>query len=167
MCLVTITQSGCIGPFSRDKSDEDQAISIFDEDKFMDINEFDFPEYEWGRDAKAVEEIYVDAMVEYFFRKRYEKAILVLNSALKIYKKDARVYTRLMECYARLHQEQEALNTMAQANAEIHAFETFPGISRYRYELEKSLAIITEGPVEVQRGFFGRMIRWPAKLWPF
>ena len=169
VCLGALLSTGCYGPFSRGGG-EDEILSIYDKDKFLDINEFHFPEYQWGRDAKAVEEMYIDAMVEYFFRNRYDRTLLVCNSALKVYQKDARIYTRMMESYARLGQEELALAVIPQADTQLDGFATHPGISRYRFELENSIAARTAPEAEPERGLLGKILHAPlivTKLWPF
>ena len=170
VCLGALVFTGCYGPFSRGGDAEDQILSIYNKDKFLEINEFHFPEYQWGRDAKAVEEMYIDAMVEYFFRNRYEKTLLVCASALKVYPKDARVYTRMMESYARLGQEEQALALIPQADAQLNGFSTHPGISRYRFEMEQTIAARLAPDVEPERGLVGKILHAPMKitaLWPF
>ncbi|NVM03932.1 MAG: tetratricopeptide repeat protein [Candidatus Helarchaeota archaeon] len=131
------------------------------------MNEYSFREYEWNMDSKAAEEIYIRGLSDYFFKGQYDKAALIFNSALKIYKKDARIYTRLVECYARLGDYKKALSVLNIGANEIVGFDAMPGILRYRNELNDKINETLQLSTQKKRNIFIRILTYPKKLFPF
>ena len=145
-----------------------QFPSVFSNKGFLDIKEYEFVEYQWNNDAKISEDIYIRGLVDFYFRKQYKKAVVVFESALKININDARVYTRLIECYARLDEYDKALEIINLANDELKGFGANPGITSYRREIaDLQFQLIAETGQGQKRNIFLRILFFPAKLWPF
>ncbi len=156
----------CTIPFRKEKQDS-IIISVFDDNNYLNVNEYSFREYEWNRESRAAEEIYIRGLSDYFFKKQYDKAVLIFNSSLKIYKKDARIYVRLAECYARMEDLNQAIAILNTGANEIYGLDSLPGIISYRDELNNSLNEILEESQIRKRNIFIRILTYPKKLWPF
>ena len=46
LCIIIFIQ-GCFLPFIGGKKEKNDEISVFDTKKFLEIREYDFPEYKW------------------------------------------------------------------------------------------------------------------------
>ena len=164
--LIVFIFESCTIPFISSKQNN-SVISIFDNDSYLNVNEYSFREYEWNRDSRAAEEIYIRGLSDYFFRGQYNRAEIIFNSALKIYRKDARIYTRLAECYARLGDYNKGLSVLNTGANEIFGYDTIPGIIRYRNELNIKINESSQQAVERKRNIIIRILTFPLKLLPF
>ena len=167
-CLfIAIYIQGCFLPFIGGDGNKVETISIFDKKKFLEVQEFDFPEYKWNNNAKFAEEIYAKAMADYFFTDRYQNALEVLESARKVYPIDARIHVRIVECYARMGKLQEAINAISRGEEEIRGFSRQAGISGYLAELNKEIEMQKLAMDKPKRPLWKKILFAPAKLWPF
>jgi len=164
--LVIFIFEGCTIPFIGGKRG-DSVSSIFDKESYLDVNEYSFREYEWNRDSRAAEEIYIRGLSDYFFKGQYDRAEVIFNSALKIYRKDARIYTRLAECYARLGDYNRALSVLNTGANEIFGYDAHSGIIRYRNELNDKISESTQLATKKKRNIIIRVLTYPRKLFPF
>jgi tetratricopeptide (TPR) repeat protein len=161
--LSIFVYSNCTIPFIGG-SRENNFPSIFDNKSYLSINEYDFREYEWNKDSRTAEEIYIRGLSDYFFKNQYNKALVVFQSSLKIYKKDARVYTRLAECYARIGDLNQALAVLNNGANEIFGYDALPGIVRYRDELNKKINENIKASTQKKRNIFIRILTYPFKI---
>ena len=125
--VLFVLFSHCSIPFIGGKS-KDVGISIFDDKQYLNINEYSFREYQWNRDSRTAEEIYIKGL-DHFFKQNYEKALTIFNSALKFYKKDARIYTRLAESYARMNDLNKAVAVLNDCSNELYGYDSLPIIN--------------------------------------
>jgi tetratricopeptide (TPR) repeat protein len=145
-------------------SGENNFQSIFDNKSYLSVNEYDFREYEWNKDAKTAEEIYIRGLSDYFFKNQYDKALVIFQSSLKIYKKDAKIYTRTAECYARIGDLNQALAMLNNGANEIIGYDALPGIVRYREELNKKINENIKASAQKKRNIFIRILTYPFKI---
>jgi len=164
--LVIFIFDGCTIPFIGGKRGN-SVSSIFNKESYLNVNEYSFREYEWNRDSRAAEEIYIRGLSDYFFKGQYDRAEVIFNSALKIYRKDARIYTRLAECYARLGDFSKALSLLNMGANEIFGFDTLPGIIRYRNELNDKISESSQLATKKKRNIIIRILTYPGKLFSF
>ena len=164
--LIIFIFESCTIPFIGAKRGN-SVSSIFDKEGYLNVNEYSFREYEWNRDSRTSEEIYIRGLSDYFFKGQYDRAEVIFNSALKIYRKDARIYTRLAECYARLGDYNKALSLLNMGANEIFGFDTIPGIIRYRNELNNKINESSQLAVKKKRNIIIRILTYPRKLFPF
>ncbi len=163
---INFISINCSIPFIGAKQ-ESIAISIFDKKNYLNVDEYSFREYEWNRDSKAAEEIYIRGLSDFFFKEQYDKAAVLFKSSLKIYKKDARVYVRLAECYARINELNEAISILNTGANEILGFDALPGIVSYKRELNDKINESFQSSEIKKRNIFIRILTLPTKLWPF
>jgi tetratricopeptide (TPR) repeat protein len=161
--LAVFVYSNCTMPFIGG-SRKNNFPSIFDIKSYLPVNEYDFREYEWNRDSKTAEEIYIRGLSDYFFKNQYSKALVVFQSSLKIYKKDARIYTRIAECYARIGDLNQALAVLNNGANEIFGYDALPGITRYRDELNKKVNINIKASSQKKRNILIRILTYPFKI---
>jgi len=133
----------------------------------LNINEYTFREYEWNRDSKTAEEIYIKGLSDYFFKKQYNNAAVLFSSSLKIYKKDVRIYVRLAECYARTGELDSAVSVLNEGANELFGFDALPTVISYRDELNRKINENLQQNQKKKRNIFIRILTSPKKLWPF
>ena len=162
LLLIFIIFTNCSIPFigSEKKSN---GISIFNDKQYLDINEYSFREYQWNKDSKTAEEVYVKGL-DYFFNKNYQRAIVIFNSALKFYKKDARIYTRLAECYARANELNKAVTVLNECANELYGYDTIPEIVYYRKELNDRINVSLQITPKKKKNIFIRILTYPARI---
>lgn len=165
--FILFNVQGCFLPWIGNDTSEKPAISIFDKNKFLEVHEYDFPEYKWNNSAMFAEEMYAKAMADYYFTGQYQKALELFESARKVYKKDARIYVRIVECHARLGEYQKALDILGEAEKELNGFGRIEGITSYRTQLSQSLEKQQSKTEQSRRPLWKRILFAPAKLWPF
>lgn len=118
-----------------------KRVSVFDEKTYYNIDPNQFEGYEWNKQAKNVNKMYLEGLVDYFFKKEYRKALETFEQCVKIYPNDVRPYIRMIECYTRLGENQLALQML---NNSISVFEDLaldPQIKSYREELSSGKTI--------------------------
>ena len=163
---INFISINCYIPFIKAKQNN-IILSIFDEKNYLNVNEYSFREYEWNRDSKAAEEIYIRGLSDYFFKGQFDKAAVLFNSSLKIYKKDVRVYVRLAECYARINELNKAISILNSGANEIFGLDALPGIISYKRELNDKINKSFQSSKIKKRNIFIRILTFPTKLWPF
>lgn len=160
--LSFLLLSNCSIPFIGGKKSNGE-ISVFDDKQYLNVNEYSFREYQWNRDSRAAEEIYIKGL-DYFFNKNYKRSEVIFTSALKFYKKDARIYTRLAESYARLHELNKALAVLNECSNELYGYDSLPGIRHYRKELNDMINKNLQVSSVKKRNIFIRIITYPSKI---
>jgi tetratricopeptide (TPR) repeat protein len=165
--FIALCMQGCFIPWIGGNGGDTPSVSVFDKSKFLEVKEYDFPEYKWNNNAKFAEEMYAKAMADYFFTRQYERAVELFDSAKKVYPKEARIYVRLIECFARMNMYQEALDVLGEANQELKGFGRIDGINEYRSQLTHRLERQQQAMNEPEKPLWKKILFAPAKLWPF
>ena len=164
---AAIGADGCFMPWFGKGSGEIQKISVFDRKEFLEVEEYEFPEYKWNNNAKFAEELYAKAMADYFFTQQYDKALELFQSAKKVCPKDARLYVRMVESYARMGNYAQALDVLKEADNELRGFGRIEGIEDYRTQLTNQLQLREQAVNKPSRPLWKKILFAPAKLWPF
>ena len=163
LAIFIIFLYSCSGIFKKNSSTK---TSIFDQNNFLYVNQTLFPEYEWTENSRIADSLYVQGLVDYFFNKDYIKALPYFLRAREIYPKDARIYIRIIESYARLNRYTDALKEIERANQEISGFLDIEGIKSYRKELIDAASgkLVS---YRKKKGLVGRILGIPGTIWGF
>jgi tetratricopeptide (TPR) repeat protein len=167
VAAILFVHNGCFLPWIGSNGGDEKIISVFDSKSFLEVHEYDFPEYKWNNSAKFAEEMYATTMADYYFTKQYNKSLELLESARKVYPKDARIYVRMIECFARMGRIEAALNTIEEAETELNGFSRINGIPAYHTQLSKALESSKSEMEKEKRPLWKKILFAPAKLWPF
>lgn len=168
--IISYSVQGCFLsflPFVGGKNKKAVSLSVFDKRKFLEVREFDYPEYKWNKNGKFAEEMYAKIMADYFFAGQYKEAVEILESAKKVCPVDARLHVRIVECYARMGKYDEALKAMTEADESIKGFSRIEGITSYRNEINKVIESRQVALKKQKRPLWKKILFAPAKLWPF
>jgi len=134
---------------------EPRPPSIFDHKTFLEVKAYSFSEYKWTQNSKKAEELYDIGLLEYYVYADYDSASMYFNDALKIYPKDARIYVRLIECYARRGYIDDAFEIFKEGVRQLKGFEKIPGIADYYRELVQRQAFLIQEAERQRRSLLG------------